>query len=472
MKVTTERLPGSLARLEIEIEPEQVNREMERAYKRLANRVQVPGFRRGKAPRVLVERSLGEGAVLQEATRELIPTAISDAVAQEQLDVIGEPEDFRMLDSEAIKFEVNVPLAPTVTLGDYKSVTAERQTAEVADEQVEEVIEQLRERELTWVTPEPPRPAEDGDQLVLDIEDFVEGEPTGEKQEDVVVVLGRGPLMESLDRQLVGVQEGQQYEFDAQLPEDHREPDVAGKDGRFKVFVKSIKQPLLPEVNDEFAARVGEGVSTAAELREKIRQNLQERAESSERDRLVADVISKIVESSEVDVPEVLVEREVEHQVEHFSERLRTQGVSLSQFLQYTNQTEQEMRDEMRDSARERVVRGLVLSEVARAEGIEVADSEIDSEVARILGRIADEEKPQARQILDGDEWRSSMRSQLYDRKLINRVVEMATGEPLDTPPEDAPATEAEAEIEDAVAMVEAEATLEEIQPVDAGARV
>lgn len=461
MKVQTERLPGSLARLEIEIEPERVSRELDRAYRRLANRVQVPGFRRGKAPRVMIERTLGEGALLEEATRDLIPDAISEAVKQENLDVIGEPDDFDMVETEPLRFKVSVPLVPTVTLGDYKAVRAERQPVSVSDEEVEEVVAQLREREVEWVTPEPPRPAQEGDQLTLDIQDFVEGEPLGEVQQDMTVVLGEGPLMEELDSQLVGVEDGGEYEFEAVLPEDHRLPEMAGKSARFKVSVKSIKEKRLPEVDDAFAARVGEGVESAEQLRTRIRENLEARKQSQERERLLGDVIGQVVATAEVDMPDVLVEREVGHRMEHFEEGLRNQGLSLRQYLQFTNQTEEDARAELREPARERLVRGLVLGEVGKAEDIQVADEEVDREVERVAARISEEEREEARRYLEGEEWRSSMRSELYDRKLLNHLVEIATGEPLDTPGEDEPVDALSQPADDQIAVAVEDAELE-----------
>ncbi len=470
LKVQSEKLPESMARLEIEVEPEQLNRETERAYKRLANRVVIPGFRRGKAPRVLVERALGEGALLEEATKELVPNAIADALQQEGLRPVGEPETFDILDTEPFRFEVTVPLVPTVTLGDYKSVKAERREVTVTNEQVSEVIERLREREVEWITPAPMRPAQKGDQLVIDIQDFVDTVPLGDVQQDLTIVLGEGPLMDEIDAQLVGAEEGKEYEYSAILPENHEKDELAGKTAEFKVSVKSIREKKLPELNDEFAQRVGQDVSSLEELQTGVRENLEARAAAEERERLVSDIVSQIVEQSTVEMPAMLLEREVDHQVEHMDTELRNQGVSLEQFLQFSGRTREQLREEYREPARQRLVRGLVLSEVAKAEGVEVEAADIEAEMARIQQGISEDELSNVRELLRSERWQERMRSDIYDRKLLNMVVEMATGEPLDDPiaeSEDEPVQESDVEIIDTMAEMQVEQEMEEAVAAD-----
>ena len=467
MKVQSEKLPESLARLEIEVEPEQVNREVERAYKRLANRVLIPGFRRGKAPRVLVERALGEGALMDEATKELVPDTIADALEQEGLRPIGEPQSFDILATEPFRFEVTVPLAPTVTLGDYKSVKAERQEVSVTDEQVAEVIERLREREVEWVAPEPMRPARKGDQLLIDIQDFVDSVPLGDVQHDLTIVLGEGPLMDEIDAQLVGVEEGKDYEYSAVLPEDHENDALAGQTAVFKASVKDIREKKLPELDDEFAQRVGHDVTSLEELQMGVRDNLESRAAAEERERLVSDIVSQIVEQSTVEMPKMLLEREVDHQVEHMDADLRNQGVSLEQFLQFSGRSREQMREEYREPARERLVRGLVLSEVAKAEGVEVEGADIEAEMARIQQGISEDELANVRELLASERWQERMRSDIYDRKLLNMVVEMATGQPLDAPlteAEDEPVQESDVEIIETMAEMQVEQEVDEAE--------
>lgn len=462
MIVQSERLPGSLARLEIKLDQARVDREIDRAYKRLANRVVIPGFRRGKAPRVLVERSLGEGGLLQEAIQELVPEAISDALQQENLQVAGEPESYNQLGTEPFRFEVTVPLVPTVTLGDYKAVRAERQPIEVTDEEVDEVIERLRERETTWMTPAPSRPAQMGDQIVMDIQDFIENESPSEVQEDYTVVLGEGELLPELEGQLIGAEEGGDYEYSVTLPEDHPDEEAAGKPARFKVHVKSVKEKVQPELDDDFARRVGEDVQTMDELRTRVRENLEARKASEERERLVDDVLSKMVETSTVEMPDVLVEREVDHRIEHLESEMRSSGLTLDQYLQFTNRSREDLRSELIEPSRERLQRGLVLSEIARAEGIEVSEEELQRERSRLMRGIDESELDNVRQILDSDEWRNRMRSDAYDRKVLNHVVQIATGEPLDavtSEAEDEPVQESDVEILDAISEIDDDQT-------------
>lgn len=456
MKVQTERLPDSLARLQIELDPDLVRQEMDRAYKRLANRVRVPGFRPGKAPRVLVERTLGEGALLQEATKDMVPNAIAEAVEQENLQAIGEPESFNVLDEDPYRFEITIPLRPIVTLGDYRSVHVEREPVTVSDDEVVEVIERLREREAVWVTPDPPRPAREGDQLVLDIREFVEGESVGE-QEDVTVILGQGMLLPDLDRQLVGVEEGNEYEFEVALPEEYNVEEFAGKQAQFKIHVHSIKEKHLPELDDAFAARVGKDVSSLEDMRRRVREDLVGRAESQERERLLGEVISQVVATSQVEFPEVLVEHEIDHQIEHLGEELGRSRISLDQYLAAIGQSREELRESRREAARESVKQRYVLTEVAKAENITVEDADIERNINRITEGMAEDAVAEAREVLTTEEWQQRMRSDIYDRKLTSRLVEIATGEPLFPDAGDGPGTEAEGEAPEPVAEVEEE---------------
>ncbi len=465
MKVQSEKLPGSLARLEIEIEDERVGKEMERAYRRLANRVAVPGFRRGKAPRVLVERMLGEGALLEEAAKELVPDAITDALQQESLEPVAEPESYNQLETTPFRFEVTVPVVPTVTLGEYREVRAERQPIEVSDDEVEEVIQQLRERDAKWVTPEPLRPTADGDQLVVDIGDFVEGEPLAEPQEDVTLVLGSGSLLPELETQMVGAEEGQEYEYSVTLPEDHERADIAGKPATFKVRVKRIQERRLPELDDEFAHGVGADLETVDDLRRTVRENLEARKSSEERDRLVSAVVDQMVIQATVDLPEALVTREATHRLRHLASEFEAQGITFEQFLSLTGRAAEDLLNELREPARDRVIRGLVLSEIAKAEQIEVTDADIEAQAAQLMDGIEETELENVRQMLASESWQQRLRSEAFDRKVLNRVVEIATGETLDAPitaAEDELMQESDFEINDALNELEARSSVAE----------
>ncbi|MDQ3855933.1 MAG: trigger factor, partial [Chloroflexota bacterium] len=453
MRVQTERLPGHRARLEIEVEQQRIDREMDRAYKRLANRVSIPGFRRGKAPRVLVERALGTEAILDEASREFIPDAIADAVEQEQLEPVAEPDDLDIVSIEPFTFKVTVPLVPTVTLGDYRSVIAERRPVEVTDEQVEEVISELREAKSSWVAPDPARPAREGDQLIVDIDEYVEDDKEGE-QRDLRVVLGNGNLIEELESQLPGVEEGQDYTFTATLSDEHPDEDLRGKPARFEVKVKSVRERVLPELDDAFAQSARPGVASVAELRERVRRDLEREARQAERSRLVEDVIQQMVATSTVELPDVLVEREIDHQVQHMEEYLGQSNISLDQYLRAAGQTREELRESQRERARERLMRGLVLSEIAKAEHVAVEDADLEREVDRIAGRISSEERDEVRSLLAGEEWQRRLRSDLFDRKLQSHLVELATGAPLEDEAEEDD-REAEVQADTAEAMAE-----------------
>ena len=466
VKVESERLPGSVVRLEIDVDKETVDKEIDRAYRRLANRVVIPGFRKGKAPRVLIERYLGEEAIFEEATREIVPNAIEQAVEQEKINPIAEPQAFKLLEREPFRFEVTLPVEPTVKLGDYKSVRVERREVSVTDEDVDKYIESLREREGVWVTPDPARPAKNGDQLVVDIEEQYEGEEP-RKREDLTIVLGRGYLPEDVEKALEGAEEGKDYEVESKLPEDYPVEEYAGKPVKYKVTVKSIKELQLPDLDDDFAKRTGLGAESVEDLRQKVRERLQAEREAEERDRVANEVIEKMVETSTVDMPQVLIEHEVDHQLAHIRENLSAQGIPLEQYLRFTQQTIEDLRNTLRPDAEKRLTRRLVLSEIAKAENIEVDESEIQREIDRIAERIDESERAEARALLDTQEWRDRIRADIYDRRFLDRIVEIATGEPLY--PKEEPASEGSEQTPDSSAsQVDTENSA--IQDVSSGA--
>jgi trigger factor len=455
VKVTTERLPKSILALDIELDRDQVEKGLDRAARKLSQKVNVPGFRKGKAPRFILENYFGRQALVEEATDDLINKAFKAVVEQEQIEPYGPvslagPPAF---DSEPYHFRVLVPVAPTAKLPDYRAIRAPLEEAEVADEMLDQAMESLRERHVVLREPEEPRPAQQGDQLTIRLESFLDGEPLDDRDEngDVRVstlVMEPDQLIKGLYEGLLGIAPGETREITVQMPEDHANEQVRGKEVLFKVALEGLQERLLPEWGELPTLEEFEG--TLDELRAKTRTELEERAHDfAERTTLDA-YIGQLVAQTEYDIPDALIAREADellHQQGHEFERY---GISLDQMLQYRGQTHDAAVEELKPRAEERLRNTLALREVARDEGLTVDEAEVDAEVERMLDAYEEEQRERARAMLSS-QLRPSVVSSVLDKKLRERLVAIAIG--------NAPALEAHAASAEAAPDTNAELT-------------
>ena len=425
MKVSAQKLPESQVLLEIEVDPDQMEKSMDRAYKKLVQKVDVPGFRKGKTPRNMLERHIGRGRLLEEAIDIVIPEAYNKALEDEDIDAIDQPK-LEVISTEPLSFKATVPIRPNVELGDYSSVRVAREPVEVDEKDVEASLQELRQR---YAIQEPvDRPVQTGDVITGDIRIIVDDKEVF-KDEDAELHLreGRTVLLPGFTEGVVGAVKGAPKSIELTLPED-AESSLAGKTAIVNVTVKEVKEERLPEPNDDFATQVGEGFESLDKLKERLHGDILERLEASSEDRYRDAALTALVESAgTIEFPPVLVEREVDR---FLSDQARQTGMELDRYFELLKQDKDQVREELRPSATERVKRSLVLGQLADSEKIEVAEAEIDAEIERLIAGASggnDEQVERYRQIFRSPEARSSLSRSLQSRKTLERLVEIAS---------------------------------------------
>ena len=380
MKVAAQEIEHSQVVLDIEVEDERVERAVDQAYKRVVQRINVPGFRKGKAPRALVERMVGRESLLQDAVEQLVPQVIQDAVKQQELTMVARlrEDDLQIVSTQPLQVKATVPVQPKVELGDYKSLKIEATPAEVTDDQVEKVIERLQESNATQEPVE--RAVEMGDQVSIDIlAKAGERVIIDQKDAEFTVDPERPQPFDAAGfaEALVGQQAEETRTFTLTLPEDHRNEELKGQDVEFTVTVHWVKAKILPPLDDEFPSVIGTDHESLEALRGAIRENLTMREEHERRMAHEEEVINSVVEQATLDLPPQLVEEEAGRLVQQLAQNLERQGIPLQSYLRFTQKTEEQFRGEMVAQAERNVRRSEVLNAIALAEGIDVSDDEI-----------------------------------------------------------------------------------------------
>jgi trigger factor len=426
VKVTNEKTENSQTYLTIEMDETEVEESTEKAYRKLVQRVNVPGFRKGKAPRAVLERHVGKETLLNDMLDELVPQAYEKALEEQEIEAIARPQ-IEIVQTEPVIFKAVVPLRPVVKLGDYHGICLEPEPVEVTEEMVDAVIEQLRHQHATWEPVE--RPLAVGDMATLDVESTAEGEPfINQKGAQYQLMAESVTPAPGFAEQLVGMNKDEEKEFEIQLPDDYFREEFAGKKASFKVTVTEIKQENLPEVADEFAAQVESGIKNIGALRERIETDLRTRAETRSKQDFEERVIGAVIDVSEVEYPPIMVEVEIDELLEEQAQRLQMQGLTMEQYLKAMNKTGEEIHNELRPIAEKRVTRGLVLGKVAEEEKIEVSDNDIDAEIAGMVENAAEDRKQEVEQVLNAPQTRDSFKRPLLSRKTVERLVEIARG--------------------------------------------
>ena len=425
--VETRPEPGSRVRLEIEVPADEVNRHFETAYRHLAARTRVPGFRPGKAPRTVIERYVGRDAVVEEAVEHLVGEGYDAALDQTDLIPIDQPQveidATTVREGEAARFAAVVAVRPTVGLGAYTDYPFGLEVPPVTDEDVETVIEELRGQQAT-LRPVDDRGAEKSDLVAVSFQGTIDGEPfDGGTADRLPLILGEDRMIPGWEDQLVGMRVEETREFDLPFPDDYRVEALAGKTAHFSVNLTDLRERVLPELDDEFAASVGEG-QTVDELRAEIRDALGRRAEAEARHQFGDRIIEYATSNATVELPEVMVANEVEIMRDELRARLAEQRIGIDRYLELARQSPEELMAELREPASRRVKTLLVLSAIAEQEGIDAADTEIDAEVERQLAIYPDE--PRLREYLTSRRGRSYLRMTLRNRTLVDRLIDRA----------------------------------------------
>jgi trigger factor len=432
VKVDTERKPGSQVVLSVEVDADQVSRSIDQAYSRLAPRVRIAGFRPGKAPRPMIEREIGWPTLRQEALDLILPTAYNSALDEAGLDPIDVPRvDVQQFDrGQPMRFTATVSIKPEITLKDYRDIRVPRPRTEMVDKDVDEAVERLRARfaELHAVE----RPVQAGDFLTVDTHILKSGAVLiGESQTDAQLEVDKERLINGLAEGLTGQALGETRDIRLTLPADYPKKDLAGSDVVFRVTIKSIKERRLPPLDDELARQVGRG-ETLAELRQEVHDELQEAAHQADEQRFENDVLKALDERMEAEIPEALIDREVNRRLRELELRLQEQGVKMERYLEYTNISLDVLKAEQRPQAVQKVRLELALETVAEREGLTVSDAEVEEAVTNALSE--DEQTSRRTQDLrTADPVRAYFRHQLLMRKTIDFLSTVASPESSDT---------------------------------------
>lgn len=432
MGVTTERLEGSLVQLDIEVDDERLQGAMTKAVNRISQQVKIPGFRPGKAPRNVVERHVGSGAILQEALDKLVPDIYQEAVEAESIDVIDQPE-IELTSTEPLVVRATVPVRPEVDLGDYASIRAPKPEVEVTDEERESSLTELRRR---FAMLEPvDRPIEWGDTVRADVKVEIEGEDAPHEESDAEFALREDGmvLLPGFAEALIGRERGGPQEFSTTLPEEDLPENLAGKKADYVVTIHEVKQETLPDVDDAFAVSLDDGFETLDALKERIDSDLTAQKEAAVRDEYHNEIVDLLVAGATVDFPEVLIDRDIDRLIDQESNHASHTEEGLQQWLDATGQTIEAVRERMRGPAENNVRRALVLGELASAAEIDVDDDAVTAEIDTLVrgmsgGDEAPEEQMAAiRGLVDTPDGRLSISNRLLTRLTLEHLEAIAT---------------------------------------------
>lgn len=384
MKVTVENGENQQVTLTIEVEAAEVNKAVEQACKRLANRVSIPGFRKGKAPRMIVERHVGKDAVLQEAFDIVAPKALSKAFDEQKIDPVTRPSvDIETLEEgKDLVFKATVTPRPEVKLGDYKGLNVPKNEVNITDEDVEKQLKTFQDRQGKLVDAPEGAEVKDGDFTTLDFKGFVDGEAfDGGEGKDYPLQIGSNSFIPGFEDQLVGAKIGEERDVNVKFPEEYHAKELAGKDATFKCTIRSIKTKELPAIDDELAKKVSK-FETLDELKADIRKNLEENAERTAENDQKSAAIEMATNNITVDIPAVMIDNRVTAMIQEMAMRLEQQGMKFEQYLQYAGTDIAKLREQYRETAEKNVKTDLMLEEVAKAEDIKVEAKDLDEEVA------------------------------------------------------------------------------------------
>ena len=425
MSLQVERMEKNMAKLTIEVPAEELEKALQKAYQKNKNRINVPGFRKGKVPRQMIEKMYGPEIFYDDAANALIPDAYSAAVDECEFKLVSRPsiEVVKIEKGQPFVFTAEVAVKPEVTLGQYKGIEVEKIDTTATEEEITAEVDKERENNSRTITVED-RGVQDGDMTVIDFEGFVDGVAfDGGKGTDYPLTIGSGAFIPGFEEQLVGAEIGKELEVNVTFPEEYHAKDLAGKAAVFKCTVKEIKVKELPEADDDFAKDVSE-FDTMEEYKADIKKKVEERKAADAKAKKEDAVIEKIIEGATMEIPEAMIETQAEYLVDDFAQRLQMQGMSMDQYMQYTGTTPEAMTNQMKPQAKKRIESRLVLEAVAAAENIEIDDEAIEAE----MNRMAEAYKMELDKIkeLISEEEKKNMREDLSIQKAIELVTESA----------------------------------------------
>lgn len=422
MSLQIEKLEKNMAKLTIETSAEELDKAIETAYQKNKNKISIPGFRKGKVPRKMIEQMYGKGMFLEEAANILIPEAYAKALDECEEEIVSQPsiEVTQIEEGKPFVFTATVALKPEVTLGKYKGVKIDKIDTEVTEDEVNAAIDKERESNAREITVED-RAVKDGDMIVLDFEGFVDGVAfEGGKGENYPLTIGSGAFIPGFEEQLVGAELNKEVEVNVTFPEDYQAENLKGKAAVFKCTVKEIKEKELPELDDEFASEVSE-FDTLAEYKEDVKKKLAEKKETEAKDKKEEAVIDAIIADAKMEIPEAMIETQQRQIVEDFAQRLSMQGLTVDQYYQFTGLDNAKMLEQVRPTAEKRIKSRLVLEAVVAAENITTDDADYEEEVKK-LADIYQMEADKVKELL-GEKEKKELMLDVAIRKAVEFVV-------------------------------------------------
>jgi trigger factor len=425
MSLQVEKLEKNMAKLTIEVSAEEVEKAIEKAYQKQKSRISVPGFRKGKVPRKMVEKMYGVGVFYEDAVNDMIPTAYEAAVKESELEIVSQPK-IDVVQIEAGKefiFTAEVAVKPEVELGEYKGVEVPKSDVSVSDEEIMAEIDREREQNSRIITVDD-RAVEDGDMTVIDFEGFVDGVAfEGGKGTDYPLTIGSHSFIDTFEEQLIGKNIGEEVDVNVTFPEEYHAEELKGKPALFKVTVKEIKKKELPELDNDFVEDVSE-FSTVDEYKASIKTKIEEKKVDEAKSAKEEAAIEKIIEGAKMEIPDAMVDSQVRQMAEDFARRISAQGLTIDQYFQYTGLTSDKLLEQMRPQALKRIQSRLVLEAVADKENFEVTDEDVNNEINDMASAYQMEADKLKDLLTDAD--KENMKRDIQVKKAVEFVTENA----------------------------------------------
>ena len=425
MSLQVEKLEKNMAKLTIEVPADDLEKALQSAYMKQKNKISLPGFRKGKVPRQMIEKMYGAEIFYDDAANELIPKAYAEAYDEAELDIVSRPQ-INVVQIEKGKpfiFTADVATKPEVTLGEYKGLEIEKVSTRVTQKEVDAKIQEEAEKNARTITVTD-RPVQDGDEVILDFEGFVDGVAfEGGKGENYPLTIGSGSFIPGFEEQLVGAEDEKEMEVKVTFPEDYHAEDLKGKEAVFKCTIHEIKAKELPEIDDEFAAEVSE-FDTLEEYKADIKAKIKDQKASEGKRKQEDQAVDAVVKNAQYEIPQPMIETQVMQMADDFAQRIQSQGISLEQYFQFTGMTADKMMDELRPQAIKRIETRLVLEAIAKAENIEISDEKLDEELAK-MAESYKMEVDKLKEFMDENE-KKQMKEDMAVQEAITFLIENA----------------------------------------------
>ena len=425
MSLQVEKLEKNMAKLTIEVSAEDLEKAMQAAYQKAKGRITLPGFRKGKAPRKMIEQMYGKGIFLEDAANALIPEHYSKALEECDLEIVSQPEiDVTQAEpGKAFIFTAEVAVKPEVTLGEYKGLEVPKTEISVTDEEVDAEVKKEQEKNSRTITVED-RAAQKDDIVTIDFEGFTDGVAfEGGKGSDYPLTIGSNTFIPGFEDQLIGANTGDHVEVKVTFPEEYQAKELAGKEAVFQCDVKKIEAKELPELDDDFAKDVSE-FDTLAEYKENVKKELTEKKEAEAKTAKENAVIDKVIENAQMDIPEAMIDTQCRQMMDDFGRRMQSQGLSMEQYFQFTGQSMDKMMEDMKPQALKRIQTRLVLEKVVETENIEASEDEINEEISK-MAEMYKMEADKVRELL-GEQGLGQMKEDLAVQKAVTMLADAA----------------------------------------------